>query len=777
MTLDVNTGWAAKTGLLKALIASLALGSVLTSGIAAHADYLLSRAYRSATNAQYQRLFSSEIIRNGNAVEVAEAVELTPTLPDAVRVWVMLSINQTGQVVYGAYEPDNAALDDIFVVDLRNPGTAKQLNPPRAEGESVDWVQSNGDSPRVLYSLLDQATNSTTLYLADSRNPGKANLVAQLPTGSAIGRELILSPDANVAAYVVEPASGPENISVSFLNRGANSTVVHSNASLTGYEPDELKFSDDSSRLFWLDDSSSSVAAPLQSVAIDRVAGTVGAVVQVNGDDLPDEKVNEYEIKPGSNAIVAYRAFEAATSNPADVFVADLNNAGTTTKINTGPFRGAAFTPWEDVEWRGNSVLFNAPETEVLRADLYAESASSPDTPTNLTRQVDFSSERGSFASGVSHFVQSPDNDLTAMVDGDPALNLFVIDRFNIGTSFEPFSITPDRSLESITDPSQIPPRFNSDSDLLAMVIRDASTTGPATTNVYVANPTSNAGEQAVLNTESPVVFDIKWMDDTAVSTAPPTAIAAAVLPSSRSGTVGSTLTAFVTLINGGAQPAEACSIGLISNVAATLSYQTTDPATNAPVGGPDTPIDIAAGAAQSFVVSLLLEAAFEPQDTELAFSCSNADTVTPLSGLNTLLLSASATPVPDVIALAATVSNDGIARLDASGNSAFSVASVNVGAAGALTVRADTGATSLPVTLAMCQSDPVTAACINPANPTFDPISVDIEANGTPTFSVFVSSSQAIASDPAANRSRVVFTDSGGRVRGQTSVAIASTP
>jgi len=362
------------------------------------------------------------------------------------------------------------------------------------------------------------------------------------------------------------------------------------------------------------------------------------------------------------------------------------------------------------------------------------------------------------------------------MIDGDPALNLFVVDRFNIGTSFQPFSITANRELNELTDPNDIPPKFNSASNMLAMPIRENLPNAPATINVYVANPTSNASEQPVINTESPEVVQMFWIADSAVSSETPTAMAAAVLPASRSGVVGSTLTAFVTLINGGSSTAESCSIDLLSNVPAKLSYQTTDPATNAPIGPSDTPVEIAPGAAQSFVISVLLEAAFEPRDTEIAFSCRNADTVQPLAGLNTLLLSSSSTPVADVIALAATVSNDGITALDAGGNSAFSVASVNVGAAATLTVTADTGGTSLPVSLAMCQSDPTTAACINPTAPTFDPITVDIAENGTPTFSVFVSSSEAIASDAANNRVRVVFADDSGRTRGQTSVAVQST-
>jgi hypothetical protein len=262
------------------------------------------------------------------------------------------------------------------------------------------------------------------------------------------------------------------------------------------------------------------------------------------------------------------------------------------------------------------------------------------------------------------------------------------------------------------------------------------------------------------------------WFDQSAAAVANSTAMAAAVLPASRSGQVGGTVTAFVTLLNGGDVIAEQCSIDLISNVPASLDFQTTNPATNAPTGNPNQPVDIPARGAQSFVISITLDAAFDSRDAFLAYSCNNAPAVTPLSGLNTLLLSASTAPVPDVIALAATASADGITRLDTSGNGAFSVASVNVGAGSTINVTA-TSATG--VSLAMCETNPSNGVCINPGAPTANPVTLNIGTNGTPTFSVFASSASAIAADAANNRISVVYRDASGNVRGQTSVAVQS--
>lgn len=61
--------------------------------------------------------------------------------------------------------------------------------------------------------------------------------------------------------------------------------------------------------------------------------------------------------------------------------------------------------------------------------------------------------------------------------------------------------------------------------------------------------------------------------------------------------------------------------------------------------------------------------------------------------GLNTLLFSASAMPVSDIIALAATLNKDGIVNVPGTnGTGAFAVAAVNVVATETITASADTG-------------------------------------------------------------------------------------
>jgi len=76
-------------------------------------------------------------------------------------------------------------------------------------------------------------------------------------------------------------------------------------------------------------------------------------------------------------------------------------------------------------------------------------------------------------------------------------------------------------------------------------------------------------------------------------------------------------------------------------------------------------------------------------------------------------------------------------------------------------------------LTLSLCQTDPATSVCINPAVPGTDPVIVDVAAGGSPTFAVFATSAAPIALDPANSRVFLRFSDELGEVRGATSVAV----
>jgi hypothetical protein len=247
--------------------------------------------------------------------------------------------------------------------------------------------------------------------------------------------------------------------------------------------------------------------------------------------------------------------------------------------------------------------------------------------------------------------------------------------------------------------------------------------------------------------------------------------LTAAVLPESRSVEVGNTATVFATIIDDGAANASGCGIAPLTSIPATFFYQTTNPSTNALTGTPNTAANIAQGASQSYVIALTPTAAFAPTNVYFAFTCANVfGPAQWYVGINTLNLSASTTPVPDIVALVAS-GDPGIVDISASSQyGAFAVATVNVGSADTITASADTGGTSLPISLNLCQTNPATGACVAPAAAG---VTTTIAANATPTFAIFAGSSSAIPFDPANNRVFVRFIDRSGVLRGATSVAV----
>jgi hypothetical protein len=259
-----------------------------------------------------------------------------------------------------------------------------------------------------------------------------------------------------------------------------------------------------------------------------------------------------------------------------------------------------------------------------------------------------------------------------------------------------------------------------------------------------------------------------------------PPVLAAAVLPGSRSVQLGATATIFATMINSGMAALDNCQIALPSTPftlpAVSLTYQATDPTTNKPTGSPNTPATIPGNnGMQSFLLSFGTQsfAAFDAAGVPLVFSCS-AGSVTNVApvilGVDTVDLSGSSTPTADVVALAATATNNGIVNVPKNGAAAFAVATINLGATATLYVSVDTGTANLPVSATICPTNPTTGGCLLLPGAL---VTLDIAAGTTPTFSVFLQSSGPIPLDPATSRVFVRFEDSSGNLHGSTSVAI----
>ncbi len=259
--------------------------------------------------------------------------------------------------------------------------------------------------------------------------------------------------------------------------------------------------------------------------------------------------------------------------------------------------------------------------------------------------------------------------------------------------------------------------------------------------------------------------------------------IVAATLPGARSSYVGGpVMTVFMTVLSRATSPAQSCRVTAPGDAPFALSYQRLDGVT--PVGDINPLFDLSNGGSLSFIIAMTPASATDASGYTFlpSIACENTD-LAPIEGVNSVHLSIGNAPVPDILSIGATASNDGVVRIPEAGNRiAFMAASaVNIGAgdgsAGAgqatVTVSVDTGATSLPVTLEVCESG--ATGCITPRGSTettglYDP-------NVANTYTVFVraNGSEIIPFSPANSRVFLRFRDANGVLRSATSAAISA--
>lgn len=258
--------------------------------------------------------------------------------------------------------------------------------------------------------------------------------------------------------------------------------------------------------------------------------------------------------------------------------------------------------------------------------------------------------------------------------------------------------------------------------------------------------------------------------------------IVAAVLPGARSGYVGGPdITVFATVISRQTTPAQSCRILPPDGAPASLASRRLD-AENEPVGPLDPDFDLAEGEAMGFI--LILTPTDETDADGYVFfphiRCENAE-LDPIEGVNSLLLSISDSPPPDILSIAVTPSGDGVIRINSVGGVGFmSAAAVNIGAGdgvsgpGAATVLVypDTGAAALPLTVSVCETNEA-GVCMAPRSPSV----LSVIAGDAKFFAVFARADEdeGIAFDPANARVFLRFETEDGAIRSATSAAVTS--
>ena len=124
---------------------------------------------------------------------------------------------------------------------------------------------------------------------------------------------------------------------------------------------------------------------------------------------------------------------------------------------------------------------------------------------------------------------------------------------------------------------------------------------------------------------------------------------------------------------------------------------------------------------------------------------------------------------------VAVTPSGTNVLTIPVGGSGAFAVASENESGQSysSITVKTSTGNNpSLPVQVTLCQTNPSTGQCMS--TPASTVTLTPFAAGATPSFSVFVTSTAAIASSPN-NEILVQFTNPSGTVLGSASVLVVT--
>jgi len=247
--------------------------------------------------------------------------------------------------------------------------------------------------------------------------------------------------------------------------------------------------------------------------------------------------------------------------------------------------------------------------------------------------------------------------------------------------------------------------------------------------------------------------------------------LVSAVLPGSRSVQIGAPATLFSTIINAGPTDLGGCRTALPSGAPGGLAL---DYRTNFSGSPLNQPVPIAAGKFQNFILIFSAAAPLTTLGQALVYACDGTPQAPNTPGVNTVDLLFSATPVPDIVAEALTLSRDGIVAVPfgQGRGSAFAISTYNTGIGGRIVVSADTGPANLPVTVTVCDTVPAPATCRQAPAPS---IQVDIPSGGITTFSVFVNATDVVPFVPETNRVFVRYNGADGVFHGSTSVAIRS--
>jgi Tol biopolymer transport system component len=107
-----------------------------------------------------------------------QSVKLNPTLVAGGRVNSDFVFSADSSFIVYTSEQDVSGLDELFRVDVANPGVSTKLNAPLVSGGDVDFFHLSADNTRVAYVAAQEQTGVWEIFEVDLAQPGVSTKIS-----------------------------------------------------------------------------------------------------------------------------------------------------------------------------------------------------------------------------------------------------------------------------------------------------------------------------------------------------------------------------------------------------------------------------------------------------------------------------------------------------------------------------------------------------------------------------------------------------------------------
>lgn len=274
--------------------------------------------------------------------------------------------------------------DDLYIVNLATPGVAQRANPTLAAGSVRDF-EFGPLSDRVLYVAAQDDASMNELYTVPLSQPGSSTkLNAVLGTTDSVSA-FAISPDGATVVYRADhDADGGDDIYMVSLNTPGLATRL-SAAYDTGLGAFLPTFSDSGAHVYYRAIAADAATVPIElRVATLANPGTDQRLTAPFADANRD--VTEVLRQIPGTPLLLYLSDEG-TDDVTELFFTNLNNPGTTVKVNGALVPGGAVhAAVPNVQ--GTHVAYKAEGERAGQNDLYLVDLATL-TPSKLTQDMD----------------------------------------------------------------------------------------------------------------------------------------------------------------------------------------------------------------------------------------------------------------------------------------------------------------------------------------------------------------------------------------------------